>query len=140
MAPINTVDDSGSNLSRQTLVDLLRYIHYTYPMLLLVLFVTAFAIHTAVSSSSSRPVSSTSNFTGPGGKPLPTKGSTNSPNKKPKDQGFGVIRSLLFCWLSVGLIVTFLGNALNVIVHALTDKDGWWCGKSTTVREIGVER
>jgi hypothetical protein len=41
---------------------------------------------------------------------------------------------LLFLYLSIGLLATFVANAINIIVHALTaSEDGWWCGEATAV-------
>ena len=35
-------------------------------------------------------------------------------------------------WIFAGVLVTLVGNATNVILHALT-KRGWWCGKDYVV-------
>lgn len=43
------------------------------------------------------------------------------------------LRKAIFNWLLVGVMITLLGNAVNVIMHALA-KRGWWCGKDYVVR------
>jgi ATP-binding cassette, subfamily B, vacuolar membrane transporter HMT1/ACLQ len=42
------------------------------------------------------------------------------------------MRKAVFNWLLVGVIITFVLNSANVILHALT-KRGWWCGKDYVV-------
>ncbi|KFY00317.1 hypothetical protein O988_03355, partial [Pseudogymnoascus sp. VKM F-3808] len=171
---------------------ILHYVQYSYPLVLLVVFLSAFVAHSIISSPSNQRVSSRSNLTGPGGKPLPptSRPPSNGPPEltngcqglerhiscahycladvvqavvaveddlfrghvcdafwivgKAKEvlgtlskmcryrwNGFGKTRSLLFCWLSVGLIGTFVGNIVNIVVHAVSDRrDGWWCGEA----------
>lgn len=114
---------------------ILHYVHYTYPLGLLVVFLSAFLAHSIISSPTHQSVSSRSGLTGPGGKPLPptSRPPSNSPPKL-TNEGFGKIRSLLFCWLSVGLIGTFVGNIVNIIVHAIVERNaGWWCGEAAAV-------
>jgi hypothetical protein len=115
---------------------ILHYTHYTYPLVLLIVFLSTFVTHSIISSPTHQSVSSRSNLRGPGGKPLPptSRPPSNSP-PKPTNEGFGKIRSLLFCWLSVGLIITYVGNIINIVVHAIVErKDGWWCGEAPAVR------
>jgi len=113
----------------------LHYTQFSYPLILLVVFLVSFVAHSIISSPTHQSVSSRSNLTGPGGKPLPTtsRPPSNGP-PEPKNEGFGKIRSLLFCWLSVALICTFIGNTINIVVHAIAErKSGWWCGQATVV-------
>lgn len=118
---------------------ILHYTQYAYPLVLLVVFLVAFVTHSILSSPNSQSISSRSNLTGPGGKPLPptSRPPSNSPPKQ-KNDGFGKIRSLLFCWLSVGLIATFIGNTINIVVHAIVERGaGWWCGEAPATYVIG---
>lgn len=112
--------------------DILHFTHFAYPLILLILFLALFIRHSIKTSARTQTVSAPSNLKGPGGKPLPpsSRPSSNGPSK-PTDQGFGRIRSLLFCWLSAGIIITFLCNAANIIVHALVEREkGWWAGSA----------
>lgn len=114
---------------------IIHYVQYAYPLVLLVVFLSAFVAHSIISSPSNQSVTSRSNLTGPGGKPLPptSRPPSNGP-PEPKNEGFGKTRSLLFCWLSVGLIGTFVGNIVNIVVHAVSErKEGWWCGEAPAV-------
>lgn len=114
---------------------ILHYAQYTYPLVLLIVFLATFFAHSIISSPTNQSVSSRSNVTGPGGKPLPPRSRPPSSSPpKPTNEGFGKIRSLLFCWLSVGLILTFVGDIVNIVAHALTErKVGWWCGEAPAV-------
>lgn len=123
----------GSELS----YNILYYTHFWYPLALLALFLTAFVTNSIKSAPGKPAVSAKSTILGPGGKPLPVHGGSraSSPDKAAqKTEGFGKTRSVLFCWLSVGLIATFIGNIINIIAHALAEREnGWWAGESAVV-------
>ncbi len=118
---------------------ILTYVHYASPILLLIFFLVAFTAHSIVTAPKDEIIQADPNQTGPGGKPLPrnTSPSAKREKEKQKDQDFSPGRKLLFDWLSVAVLLTFLGNAVIVIVHALLGrKHEWWCGQSVIVREI----
>jgi len=95
-----------------------------------VFFLAAFTAN-SIWTASELAESPTSN--GPGGKPLPAKKNTDSLRKLRKQQlEVGPLQKAVFNWLSIAVIATFVGNAVNVIVHALTER-GWWCGESVAV-------
>jgi len=126
-------------VSNNTAQAILTYVHYASPIILLVFFLGAFTTHSILTASKDDILQPESNQTGPGGKPLPrnTSPSARKDEEKQKDLDFSPARKLLFNWLSVAVILTFLGNAVIVIVHALLDrKHEWWCGQSVVVREI----
>lgn len=130
---------TGRSWKSTTSYNILHYTHFAYPLVLLVVFLVAFVAHSIVTSRARNSVSPRSNLTGPGGKPLPptSRPLSNGP-PRPANEGFGKIRSLLFCWLSIGLIATFIGNAVNIIVHAIVErKDGWWCGQAAVTYVVG---
>ncbi len=115
------------------LVDL---VHFNYAWVLFVVFLVAFVANSVLtaepSSDSKEPV-----LTGPGGKPLPRSSARKSKEereKKKKLKDFSPGRKLLFLYLSVGVLATFVGNGANIIIHALTETDNdWWCGEATAV-------
>lgn len=117
--------------------NILYYTHFWYPLALLAIFMGSFLVY-SIKSAPRKPSAPVKNAPlGPGGKPLPVHGgsrpSSHGPST-PKTQGFGKTRSVLFCWLSVGIIGTFVGNIVNIISHALYDRDkGWWAGESGVV-------
>lgn len=113
---------------------LLDITHFNYPWILLVIFLAAFVTNSILSAE---PSSATveSIVTGPGGKPLPPSAKKSKAAKEEKKlEDFSQGRKLLFIWLSAGVIITFVANATNIVVHALTKREnGWWCGEATAV-------
>lgn len=114
---------------------LLEAAHFHLPWLLTVVFLSAFMAHSIVtarpSEESAEPV-----LTGPGGKPLPQSASRirQALRKKKQLEDFSPGRKLLFCWLSAGVLATYLGNILCVVLHALQEREtAWWCGEATAV-------
>ena len=115
--------------------EIMVYTHYASPIILLIFFLLAFTAHSILTASKEDLIQPAPGQTGPGGKPLPR---TSSPAAKAarekKALDFSPSRKLLFTWLSAGVVLTFLGNAGTVIVHALLDrKDNWWCGQAVVV-------
>lgn len=108
------------------------YTHFSSPIILLALFLIAFTAHSIITSSKDAVVQPSTSRTGPGGKPLPNKAKET---RRKNVLDFSHARKLLFVWLSVGVIVTFVANAAVVILHAVLDrKENWWCGESVAVR------
>ena len=123
-------------VSNRTAHAVSTYAHYISPALLLVVFLTAFVARSILTSAKLDKLKAATEHTGPGGKALPR---TNSPAAKEKLQSqtldFSPGRKLLFTCLSVLLLLTFAGNAVIVILHALTYREeNWWCGPSFVVR------
>lgn len=122
---------SRSEASNQNAQDLLQFLHFSSPIILIVFFLIAFTAHSVATASTDTTTKTTQGQTGPGGKPLP------SPKKRSKEKetlDFSPARKLLFNWLSVGTTATFVGNAVVVISHALVDReDNWWCGEAVAV-------
>ena len=119
-------------VSNRTAQGILVYTHFSSPIILLALFLIAFTAHSIITSSDDAVVQPLPERTGPGGKPLPQ----NIKGKWRKIAlDFSHARKLLFIWLSVGTIITFVANAGVVILHAVLDrKESWWCGESVAVR------
>lgn len=121
--------------STENAQNILTYLHFGSPILLLIFFLAAFTAHSIATASPDASVRARApqNQTGPGGKPLPASKKTA---KKQDVLDFSPARKLLFNWLSVGTIATFIGNATVVILHALVDReDHWWCGESVAVSQ-----
>lgn len=122
-----------NGMGTYTTATILDLAHFNYPWILLVVFLISFITHsilTAESSDESGPM-----LTGPGGKPLPRSVRRTKQDKdRLKLQDFSPVRKLLLLWLSAGILATFLGNAINIVVHALDKREnGWWCGEATAV-------
>lgn len=111
--------------------DILYYVHFSSPIILIIFFLIAFTAHGIATASPDTDIENPHPQTGPGGKPLPASKKTSA---KKDALDFSPARKLLFNWLSVGTIATFVGNAVVVILHALVDrKDNWWCGEAVAV-------
>lgn len=110
----------------------LDYLHYAYPLTLLVLFLFTFMIHSIYQVPSQVPAPNTQK-TGPGGKPLPRD---KSPKKTeaPGRNDFSPSARLSFSWALVCVTLTFLADAVLICVHTLADRDNnWWCGQPVAV-------
>ena len=131
--------DFGSNGTTQSITAVLNVVHFNYPWVLLVIFLVAFVANSVLTAESSTSVEPT--VTGPGGKPLPRSNKKSKEEReKRKLEDFSPIRKLLFVWLSAAVIITFVGNAVNIVAHALTKReDGWWCGEAPAVSGSGYE-
>ena len=117
-------------LSAKIASQILLYAHFAYPLIVLVFFLVAFTANSILTVSE---VTEPANSNGPGGKPLPANKNTESLRRLQKQQlEVSPLQKVVFNWLSVAVITTFVGNAVNVIVHALTER-GWWCGESVAV-------
>lgn len=117
---------------------ILRTLHYAYPIVLLLFFLCAFTLQSIRASSkrNSNGNGAPDQQLGPGGKPLPNLDPTRNAPKKPKHDDISRPRKLVFEWMSVVLALTFIGNTINVIVHALYDREEqWWCGQAMVVCE-----
>ena len=115
---------------------LLDVVHFHFPWVLLLIFLVAFVTNSIASAESAAEATGPV-VTGPGGKPLPRstkKREEEQERLRRKRLDFSPIRKLVFYYLSTGVIVTFIANAVNIVIHALTKRDnGWWCGEATAV-------
>ena len=134
MALYNTTLPWVSNVAAQ---HTLRYTQVAYPIALLILYLVAFTVRSITTSRKDEDdVPQQPEQLGPGGKPLPKKHNNGGPKEPdiPADLDFSRPRKLLFEWLSVAVIASFIANIVVVIVHALVArKEGWWCGEAPTV-------
>ncbi|KAL8651054.1 MAG: hypothetical protein Q9226_004875 [Calogaya cf. arnoldii] len=119
-------------VSNKTAQSILIYVHFASPIILVVFFLVAFTAHSIATASVDTTVKDPQDQTGPGGKPLPSNSRKTSQESNSLD--FSPARKLLFNWLSVASITTFLANAAVVIAHALVDREEhWWCGESVAI-------
>lgn len=126
---------SLSSASPLTLDRLLVYIRFSSPLILITVFLVAFTLRGIITASHDADRQPTSEATGPGGKPLPTKSATSAGAKQAERTADpSPTQKLLVVWLSLGTIVTFVGTAALVILHTvLARKENWWCGESVAV-------
>lgn len=119
----------------------LRYSQIAYPIVLVLLYLTAFTVRSVLTASKDEDALHEPEQLGPGGKPLPLR-KNNQPKKQsniPHGLDFSRPRKLLFEWLSVAVIFSLSANIVVVIVHALlARKERWWCGEAPTVSQATV--
>jgi ABC-type transport system involved in Fe-S cluster assembly fused permease/ATPase subunit len=133
---LRSMAESDGTLAPTQSTGLLDLVHFHYPWILLLLFVAAFLANSVYSAEPSAEAAGPV-VTGPGGKPLPRstkKREEEEERLRRKREDFSPLRKLVFYYLSAGLIITFVANAANIVVHALTKReDGWWCGEPTAI-------
>lgn len=118
-------------VSNRTAQNILRVLHFAYPLIILFFFLTTFTVRSILTAGNDNTDENpAAEPVGPGGKPLPKK----APPKKKDVLDFSRSRKLLFEWLSLGVALTLLGNSITVIVHALyAREEQWWCGQAAVV-------
>ena len=112
---------------------LLEYLRIGYPIILLVVFISAFI---ACSALAAKNIGKNGSLvtTGPGGRPLPKRSRSTVSVIKPVD-GFSENTKSVFKWLSVAVLMTFVIDASINVVHTITARsEHWWCGQSVVVR------
>ncbi|KAJ5808614.1 hypothetical protein N7474_009883 [Penicillium riverlandense] len=114
--------------------ELLQYLRTCYPLFLFVLFVVAFLANTMIVARNVH--NHDSQRMGPGGRPLPMR--ARSSNSYRQTQQFSKTVKRFFNWLSVGILVTWLADAIIFIAHALTARsEHWWQGQSVVICIVG---
>jgi len=121
-------------MTRWDAASTLDALQYAYPIALLAFFLLAFTVRSIATSANSNTNDAEQPLFGPGGKPLPTSKKSQRLTRSNAHAEISRSRKLVFEWLSVAVCLTWVGNAVNVIIHALySRKQGWWCGQSAVV-------
>ncbi|KAI5793306.1 hypothetical protein EDC01DRAFT_92199 [Geopyxis carbonaria] len=133
---------------------LLQYVRYFFPLVLFVFFSVSFTAWGIATSESSKPTPPSVNGIYRNdhqnkNKNHKTSGSTafkrfaarfpgGIPQAREADEKrLGSIRKATMNWLLIGVMVTLVGNSVNVIMHALS-KRGWWCGKDYVISTVAL--
>lgn len=131
------------------LLKALEDIHFNYAWVLAVLYVVVYGFYSySLLDPSATQFEPT--LTGPGGKPLPKtakKSKKEHAKKKIEEQDFGFNKKLVFVCILAGIVLSFVGQGVSIIVHALTADPienapgpkgnwGWWCGEPMAVSYI----
>lgn len=139
MAPPGNIGQSDTTLSPgalETAQTLLFWFQIISPIALLLAFVAAFIV---CSIASARQLTPTRNeaTSGPGGRPLPKRSRSTMAILKDR-QNFSPRFRLVFQWLSLGVIVTFLLDAAINVSHAIICRsEHWWRGQATVIYIVG---
>ncbi|KAF1916538.1 hypothetical protein BDU57DRAFT_449651 [Ampelomyces quisqualis] len=111
----------------------LTVLHYVYPIFMLAFFLVAFTVRSIAATNSAINVAKPTT-TGPGGKPLPATDPTRNFVKKAVHDDVTPTQKRVFEWASLAAALTFVGNSVLVIAHALAKQDEqWWAGKSVVI-------
>lgn len=118
--------------TRYATLELLEYLRTGYPILLLLVFVSSFVANSILTARNVSKNSSAARM-GPGGRPLPKRSRSSATFVKPV-QPFSPNAKLLFKWLSVMILVTFVADAAINVTHVVFAKsEQWWCGQAVVV-------
>lgn len=115
-----------------TAPELLGYLRTGYPIFLFVVFVVSFVSNSVLSARCAQDAKN-GVCTGPGGRPLPKRArSTGAVLRLP--QRFSPNTRLVFKWLSVGVLFTFVADAAIHITHVILRRSQhWWPGQAVVV-------
>jgi hypothetical protein len=116
--------------------EVLDIVHFHYAWILFVLFLAAFVTNSILkvdqpSADGKGPV-----LLGPGGKPLPQSARKLKEERERRQKllDFSPGRKVVFLYLAIGILGTFVANGTEIVIHALTkSENGWWCGKEMAV-------
>jgi len=129
-------------LSRPVAQRVLTYGQIAYPIVVLLLYLIAFTVHSITTARRDPdPDSDPAALTrpeqlGPGGKPLPKTSKPAVDGRGGAGAGASRPRKLLFEWLSAGVIASLAANIALVIFHVLwLREEQWWCGQAPVVRQ-----
>lgn len=120
------------NITLAPTTRLLDVVHFNYAWFLGLIFLIALLANSFLSAKPAVTDLKESILLGPGGKPLPRRKSKEERDKKTQED-FGPGRKQVFLYLSAALLATFVAHGFNIVVHALVEQDGWWCGEATAI-------
>lgn len=124
---------SPSSGTHAVLHEVLSYVRIASPIGLLIAFVISFVVNSVISAKQLTP--HRNNVTsGPGGRPLPKRTRSamqvvarERPDVSPRFK-------LVFKWLSVGVLLTFIADAALNMAHAIIARsEHWWRGQAVVV-------
>jgi ATP-binding cassette, subfamily B, vacuolar membrane transporter HMT1/ACLQ len=118
---------------------LLQYTQFAYPLILLFVFIAAFTGYSiAASSAAKKHAGRYSGSSTPDSQQNGQNGHATGPSRAVKVTlpvvELNPLRKAVIQWAVIGVLATFVGNAANVIIHALYfRKEHWWCGEAPVV-------
>lgn len=118
---------SHASHSASSAARILQVTQSAYPILLLIVFLVTLTVHGIRAGSKSKAKATNTGHAESNGGVL-----KNIENANQHDMDPTRAQKALFLWLSVILTTTFIGDAVNIIVHALMQRP-WWCGEAPVV-------
>ncbi|KAI9730658.1 MAG: hypothetical protein M1834_005626 [Cirrosporium novae-zelandiae] len=139
MDPSSFVGAAQPIISSEQARNMLKYMHYAYPIVLLFTFMGAFMIYGVITARVDVDAKPPSIQTGPGGKPLPKHHRSSSAEQRWREsKDFSGARKLAFNWTIILVLATFVANAAIVICRSLLSRDAdWWCGEPYVIYIVG---
>lgn len=131
---------------------LLLLTRYLYPLALFVFFLTSLTVWGIATAEPAKPAPPPATFV-LGKTPRPAGAQVGEERKKGPgcfgrfarrwpggnvrakqvdERRLAPVRKAVMNWLLAGVLMTLVGNSVNVILHALA-KRGWWCGEDYVV-------
>ncbi|KKZ61041.1 hypothetical protein EMCG_00619 [[Emmonsia] crescens] len=127
-----SADGSRPSFSHQEIRRLLDYTRSISPVIIVVVFLISF-ISRSVISAKKIPVHPPAIQTGPGGRPLP-KRMRSTAVFAPLVSDFSLNAKLTFKWLTVGVLLTFVADAVSTMTRVILYRQmHWWCGQSRVI-------
>ncbi|KAJ5497452.1 hypothetical protein N7463_009439 [Penicillium fimorum] len=118
--------------------ELLQYLRFGYPPILLVILLVFFLIHSSQVAKNNAGQNTKVQY-GPGGKPLPRRSRIMMAVARDLPTELALNRSKTwFVWLSLCVLATYIAEAAIHMTHALISKSQqWWCGQAVVVCVVG---
>ncbi|KAM5432717.1 ATP-binding cassette-type vacuolar membrane transporter Hmt1 [Microsporum ferrugineum] len=110
-------------------------------LILFVVFAVSFVVNTVIANRKIEPSVQHQKGarTGPGGRPLPTRMRSTAVLIARKTPDFSPTTKLVFKWLAVGVLFSFIAEAAIDVAHIILHrKEHWWCGQSVVVHVVGT--
>ena len=130
----NTYRSREPWLTNDKAAELLVVVKELYPCLVIVVFLVAFISRT-IYTTRKDPAVEESPLLGPGGRPLPQRRKSAKRMPQTSDRpDFSPSTKLFVNWMMVVVLMSFLANAVAIIVQTIAyRKESWWCGQSAVV-------
>lgn len=112
---------------------LLDYLRYSYPAVILLVFIVTFITTSFTTTKNTGNHASAVQY-GPGGRPLPKRLRCTVAKIRKTRSKFSSRTRFIFAWLAAGVLGTFVVDAAIHITHAVVAKpEKWWCGQAVVV-------
>ncbi|KAI2083838.1 ATP-binding cassette-type vacuolar membrane transporter Hmt1 [Ophidiomyces ophidiicola] len=133
-----TIVNSGlqSHIDNATLRVVLQYMQTVSPIIIVLVFSIAFVANSIISARKVKCNAAVT--TGPGGRPLPTRMRSTAVIVTDTVEDFSPNVKLVFKWLSVSILLTFVADAALNMSHVMLHRlEHWWAGQSVVIYIVG---
>jgi len=129
------VPDHPGLLAMATSRQILTVAKEAYPAVVLGVFLIGFIAYGVVTAPDDSDKVKVHPMRGPGGRPLPARRkSANQVKEAARVKDFSPSAKLIFRILTLGVLVTFVGNAASIILQTIIyRRQEWWPGQAAIV-------